>query len=203
MTYVDYDYDPCKCLLSLSYEEKENELAKIINSRVEIDQKYKRFIIISDLEKTRLSFNNISLHLRRGISHFCLCGIRRLPYVSRIFLASDLLSTITQVPCSMPNAAAYYVRSRNHQVPCPNVYLPSLQDLAFISLYLKGYSNQDFENFIEKDILPRKLAENRPDVYGQVIYTLPNHLAHYSPSILSQYTASCANHKLHIFSYID
>lgn len=200
---VDYEYEACDCIHKLSYGEKEDDMARMIDSRIEIDPGYKRILVLSELREARIGFNNIAMYVSKGANHVCLCGIRDLPFTSRIFLTCDLLSAMTQIPCEIPNTAAFYIRGRNHQDTCPDKFVPGLKSAAFFSLYLKGYANRDFVNFSKIGRLPKRLLKDRPNTFGQVLYCLPNHLVHFYPPILSQYTASCKNPNSHLFSYID
>lgn len=201
---MNYDgYEPCNCIANLTYQERDDELPRIINGRVEVEPSIKRLIIYSELKDIRVGFNNISTYVRRGATYICLCGIRDLPFESRINLTTDFLSVISRIPCSAPSTAAFYITGRNHHASCEDRKVPTLKDMAFLSLYLHGYANLDFEEFDRKGLLPKKLIYQRPCAYGQVIYCLPNHLVHIFPPTPSVYIPSCDQPHTHLFTHID
>ncbi len=196
------EYHPCECVQNLSYEEQEAEMVKLIKGRVEVDIKYSKIVFFSELKDARIGFNNICTFVKPGITYVCMCNIRALPYESKIFLTSDFLSVISQIPCEMPDTAAFYIRGRNHLATCKDTTVPSLKKLSLVSLLLKGYSNLDFEHFQNNMILPREILHERPRGYGQIVYCLPNHLVHMFPLFPTQYVLSCEKPDQHLFSYV-
>ena len=197
------DYNPCTCIQNLNYDEQETEMVKIISGRVKVATKYSKIIIYSELRDSRVGFNNVCTYVKRGITYLCICGIRSLPYESKINLTCDFLSVITQIPCEIPGTVAFYIRGRGHKTDCEDVQVPSLKSMSYLSLYLKGYVSKDFEYLGQTGNLPEVLTFNRPSAYGQVIYCLPNHLVHIFPPMPTQYIASCTKPDQHLFSYVD
>jgi hypothetical protein len=196
------EYNPCICVQNLSYEEQEAEQLRAIKGWVEVDTKYSKIIFFSELKDARIGFNNICTYVKKGITYVCMCSIRALPFESKINLTSDFLSVISQIPCEIPDTAAFYIRGRNHLATCKYTAVPSLKKMSYLALLLKGYGNTDFEYFKNNMILPRELLKERPRGFGQIIYCLPNHLVHMFPLLPTQYVLSCEKPDLHLFSYV-
>ncbi len=197
------DYIPCDCIINMTYQEQEVDAIKIINGRVEVKSNVKRIMVYSELRDNRVGFNNIAIYLRQGLTYMCLCGIRSLPFESKINLTADFLSVISQIPCNLPDTAAYYITGRNHHESCDDRKVPTLKSMAFLSLHLHGYANRDFEKFGKTGMLPRNLVLEKPNCYGQVIYCLPNHLVHIFPPIPYHFVASCIQPDAHLHTYVD
>jgi len=156
----------CHCKYKLTTEEERKETVSITNNRSNLHDSTNRVVFLSFARESFVGFgSSLGLPISRGFSVFCFCGIDNI----RSDLAADLklarppLCTLGEIPCKLPKTQAFVIRPHRHLSSCPDTYMPTLKDLAFLTLYLANFTNSGLENLEKQKKVPTWIRRNFPE----------------------------------------
>jgi hypothetical protein len=199
---MEFEYEPCRCIKKMDWEEKEKGLVNMIKTKISVEENIKKIVIVSNLESSRICFNNVAISINQGVTFLCICNLRNLEYKVEITLMSDFLSKLVPMSCQIPNASAYVIIPQEHKQECNNQTVPSLKTLSFHSLYLRGCSNRSFSDLTLIGGLPKAIFNERPQMIGQMFYCTVANLIHMNPPFHMPYIPTCANPHLHLYCHV-
>lgn len=194
----------CLCSENLTFENKEKELARIVNSKIVLEETTTGIIILCHLENSTVGVNSIPYDVKRGINKLCYCAARKLAFRSDLILTSYLKCRLIKVPCTIKDTEAFTLIGHGHEHSCEYSKVPKLIETSYFSLFLAGANNRKIKELFEDGSIPQEIYKKRPKIYCYRAFCDIGDLVHMpSRSFLLAYIIACENPLDHLYALFD
>jgi hypothetical protein len=154
----------CECIRELSREEKERYLRRYITETHIINDQTQQIWIYSKIKHvTKICLNAVSFNVSFGPNKICLCKLAN-SYSKNLKLAANYLCKLEKRQINQFGVEIFVLKSYDHHVTCPSNSIPTLSQLCYFELLIKGVTGHKLKALADKGIIPTCIYTDRPTI---------------------------------------